>query len=46
VLEISRFFGTIIHPYVHGSWGSVHHTPHFHAYYQEYVGVFGLDPST
>ena len=24
--------------------GAVHHTPHFHAYYQEHVGVFSLDP--
>ena len=24
--------------------GAAHHTPHFHAYYQEHVGVFSLDP--
>lgn len=24
--------------------GAAHHTPHFHAYYQEHVAVFGLDP--
>lgn len=24
--------------------GVTHHTPHFHAYYQEHVAVFGLDP--
>lgn len=24
--------------------GAVHHTPHFHAHYQEDVGVFSLDP--
>lgn len=24
--------------------GAAHHTPHCHAYYQEHVGVFSLDP--
>jgi hypothetical protein len=24
--------------------GEPHHTPHFHAYYQEDVAVFGIDP--
>ncbi len=24
--------------------GGPHHTPHFHAYYQEEVGIFGIDP--
>ena len=24
--------------------GVPHHLPHFHAYYQEEVGIFGLDP--
>ena len=24
--------------------GAAHHTPHFHAYYQEQVGVFSFDP--
>lgn len=24
--------------------GEPHHTPHFHAYYQEHVGIFGIDP--
>jgi hypothetical protein len=24
--------------------GSQHHLPHFHAYYQGDVGIFGLDP--
>lgn len=24
--------------------GGSHHKPHFHAYYQEHVGIFGLDP--
>jgi hypothetical protein len=42
VPEISRFFGIIIRMFMEA--GGVHHTPHFHAYYQEHVGVFGLDP--
>ena len=40
--EISRFFGIVIRMFMEA--GAVHHTPHFHAYYQEDVGVFGLDP--
>ncbi len=24
--------------------GAQHHTPHFHAYYQENTGIFGIDP--
>jgi hypothetical protein len=24
--------------------GAPHHTPHFHAYYQESVGIFSVDP--
>jgi hypothetical protein len=24
--------------------GAVHHTPHFHAYYQDDVSVFSIDP--
>lgn len=24
--------------------GEPHHAPHFHAYYQNEVGVFGIDP--
>ena len=24
--------------------GEQHHTPHFHAYYQEAVAVYGIDP--
>ena len=24
--------------------GAVHHTPHFHAYYQDQAGVFSLNP--
>ena len=24
--------------------GAPHHVPHFHAYYQDHVGVFSIDP--
>lgn len=40
--EISRFFGIIIRMFMEA--GAVHHTPHFHAYNQDHVGVFSLDP--
>ena len=40
--EISRFFGIIIRMFMEA--GAAHHTPHFHAYYQEDIGVFSLDP--
>ena len=40
--EISRFFGIIIRMFMEA--GATHHTPHFHAYYQEHVGVFSIDP--
>ena len=39
--EISRFYGIIIRMYVEA--GGAHHTPHFHAYYQEQVGIYGID---
>ena len=39
--EISRFFGIIIRMFVEA--GGPHHTPHFHAYYQDQVGIFGID---
>ncbi len=40
--EISRFFGIIIRMY----WetDARHHTPHFHAYYQNDVAIYGIDP--
>ena len=38
--EISRFFGVIIRMYV--EFGGKHHKPHFHAYYQGKVAVFGI----
>jgi len=40
--ELSRFFGIIIRMYA--EFGGPHHRPHFHAYYQDYVGIFSLDP--
>ena len=40
--ELSRFFGIIIRMYM--EVGEPHHLPHFHAYYQDGVAVFGLDP--
>ncbi len=39
--EISRFFGIIIRMYIEA--GGPHHTPHFHAYYQEEVGIYGIE---
>lgn len=38
--EISRFFGIIIRMFVEA--GGQHHTPHFHAYYQEHVGIYDI----
>jgi hypothetical protein len=40
--ELSRFFGIIIRMYVEA--GGPHHLPHFHAYCQDDVAVFGLEP--
>ena len=40
--ELSRFFGIIIRMYVEA--GGAHHTPHFHAYYQNQAVVVSLDP--
>ena len=42
VPELSRFFGVIIRMY----WetGAPHHVPHFHAYYQDAVAVYRIDP--
>ena len=39
--EISRFFGIVIRMFVEA--GAPHSRPHFHAYYQEAVGVFAVD---
>ena len=40
--EISRFFGIVIRMFVEA--GGPHHLPHFHAYYQGDVGIYGVDP--
>ena len=39
--ELSRFQGIIIRMYAEP--GAPHHRPHFHAYYQEHVGVYAVD---
>ena len=39
--EICRFFGIIIRMYAEPT--GPHHGPHFHAYYQEDVGVYAID---
>jgi hypothetical protein len=41
VPEISRFFGIVIRMFVEA--GGPHHRPHFHAYYQDRVGIFGIE---
>ena len=40
--ELCRFFGIIIRMFAEA--GAQHHVPHFHAYYQEDVGIFSVDP--
>lgn len=40
--EISRFFGIVIRMFV--EVGGSHHLPHFHAYYQDDVGIYALEP--
>ena len=40
--ELSRFFGIIIRMYWEAN--APHHSPHFHAYYQNDVAVFSIDP--
>ena len=39
--EVSRFFGIIIRMYV--ETGGAHHMPHFHAYYQDHVGIYDIE---
>jgi len=39
--EVSRFFGIIIRMYVEA--GEAHHMAHFHAYYQDYAGIYDID---
>lgn len=40
--ELSRFFGIIIRMYM--EMGIQHHIPHFHAYYQNDVAIYGINP--
>jgi hypothetical protein len=42
VPELSRFFGIIIRMFAEA--GSPHDTAHFHAYYQDEIGIFSIDP--
>ena len=39
--ELCRFFGIIIRRYAEPD--TPHHKPHFHAYYQDQVGIYSLD---
>ena len=39
--EISRFFGIVIRMFAEP--GAPHHTPHFHAYYQNTMGIFNIE---
>lgn len=38
--EISRFYGIIIRMFIEA--GGQHHTAHFHAYYQDHVGIYTI----
>ena len=40
--ELCRFFGIIIRMYWEAN--EPHHSPHFHAYYQNDVAVYRIDP--
>lgn len=40
--ELSRFYGIIIRMFA--EIGGRHHQAHFHAYYQDEVGIFSIDP--
>jgi len=42
VPELSRFFGIVIRMFAEA--GGPHSVPHFHAYYQGAVAVYGVDP--
>ncbi len=39
--EIARFYGIIIRMFAEP--GEPHHRPHFHAYYQNQVGIYAID---
>jgi len=40
--ELARFFGIIIRMYA--ELGAPHHVPHFHAYYQDAVAIYSIEP--
>ena len=40
--ELARFFGIIIRMYLEAH--APHHEPHFHAYYQDHVAIYTIDP--
>ena len=40
--ELSRFFGVIVRMYI--KFNAPHHTPYFHAYYQDHVAAYSIDP--
>ncbi|TAK63894.1 MAG: DUF4160 domain-containing protein [Bacteroidetes bacterium] len=40
--ELCRFYGIIIRMYM--GTGIQHNTPHFHAYYQDDVAVYSINP--
>jgi hypothetical protein len=39
--EIARFFGIIIRMFAEA--GAPHHSPHFHAYYQNHIAIHSID---
>ena len=40
--ELCRFFGIIIRMYT--EMDAQHHTPHFHAYYQDDIAIYSIAP--
>jgi hypothetical protein len=40
--EIARFFGIIIRMFA--EVGAPHHNAHIHAYYQNHVAIYNIDP--
>jgi Domain of unknown function (DUF4160) len=40
--ELARFLGIILRMF--SEPGSQHHAPHFHAYYQDAVAIYSIDP--
>jgi hypothetical protein len=40
--EIARFFGIIIRMFSEPS--GKHHVPHFHAYYQDEIAIYSINP--